>query len=81
MSSISGGITFQGLGSGTDFASMIKSLKQVASMQNSRMEIWKDGWQLRIDAFQEVTKALTEARAGRVQYHEQDAQAQRGQLG
>ena len=38
-SSISGSISFQGLGSGTDFSEMIKGLKQIESMQKSRMEI------------------------------------------
>lgn len=69
MSSISGGITFQGLGSGTDFASMIKSLKQVESMQKSRMEIWKAEWQLRIDAFQEITTAMTEAKTALAEFN------------
>ena len=62
MSSISGGISFQGLGSGTDFSSIIEALKQTESMQKSRMEIWKAEWQLRIDAFQEITTAMTEAK-------------------
>ena len=69
MSSISGGITFQGLGSGTDFASMIKSLKQVESMQKTRMEIWKAEWQLRIDAFQEITTAMTEAKTALAEFN------------
>ena len=69
MSSISGGITFQGLGSGTDFASMIESLKQVESMQKTRMEIWKAEWQLRIDAFQEITTAMTEAKTALAEFN------------
>lgn len=68
-SSISGSISFQGLGSGTDFSEMIKGLKQVESMQKSRMEIWKAEWQLRIDAFQEITTAMTEAKTALTQFN------------
>ena len=68
-SSISGSISFQGLGSGTDFSEMIKGLKQIESMQKSRMEIWKAEWQLRIDAFQEITTVMTEAKTALTKFN------------
>lgn len=48
---------------------MIESLKQVESMQKTRMEIWKAEWQLRIDAFQEITTAMTEAKTALAEFN------------
>lgn len=62
MASISGNINFLGTGSGIDIDTLLKGLKQVESTQKSRLEIWKAEWQLRIDAFQEITTAMTEAK-------------------
>lgn len=69
MASISGSINFLGTGSGIDIESLLTGLKQVESMQKSRMEIWKAEWQLRIDAFQEITTVMTETKSALTQFN------------
>ncbi len=60
---ISGGINFQGLGSGTDFAAMITKLKSVESIPKQRMEVWKTEWSVRVSAFQEIMTVMQEAKS------------------
>jgi flagellar hook-associated protein 2 len=60
--SISGAITFQGLGSGTDFASMITELKKVEAIPQQRMLVWKAEWDTRVTAFQEIMTTMQEVR-------------------
>lgn len=56
--SISGGISFPSLGSGTDFAAMIEKLKKIEEIPKTRMELWKAEWELRIAAFDEIQSQL-----------------------
>lgn len=55
----SGGIFFSGIGSGTDFSSIIDKLKQVELMPAKRMSLWKDDWQRRVDAFKQLRTELS----------------------
>ena len=50
--SISGGISFVGLGNGTDFTTMIEQLKKVEEIPKNRLTLWKADWQKRTDAFE-----------------------------
>ena len=60
---ISGLINFQGLGSGTDFSSIIAQLKKIESIPMQRMEIWKADWQARAEAFESVLQTMRDAKA------------------
>lgn len=60
---LAGSITFQGLGSGTDFSSMVDSLKKIESIPLNRMKVWKAEWQTRVDAFKEIMTCMEEARS------------------
>lgn len=60
--SISGSINFSGLGSGTDFTSIIKQLKEVESIPMKRMEAWKSDWNKRYEAFGEIIATVREAK-------------------
>ena len=55
---LSGQISFTGLGSGTDFNLMIEQLLQVESINQQRLELWKQDWQDKVDAFQELNTKL-----------------------
>lgn len=59
---ISGSINFQGLGSGTDFTSIIAQLKKIESIPMQRMEIWKQDWQTRYEAFGKVLESIRAAK-------------------
>ena len=61
--SISGGISFAGIGSGTDFSAMIAQLKQVEEIPKTRMTLWKGEWEYRIAAMEEVLKVMQEAKS------------------
>lgn len=55
MTSISGGISFSGLGSGDlDYSAIIKQEKSIKEIPKKRLEAWKSDWQLRYDAFDEL---------------------------
>lgn len=55
MTSISGGISFTGLGSNDlDYSAIIEQEKSVKSIPKKRLEAWKSDWQLRYDAFDEL---------------------------
>jgi len=60
---ISGSITFQGLGSGTDFGSIITQLKKIESFPMQRMQMWKADWQARAEAFETVLQSMRDAKA------------------
>lgn len=57
---LSGQISFSGLGSGTDFASMVDKLVQLERRHILRLEAWKKEWVDKKAAFQDLnTKLLT----------------------
>ena len=60
---ISGSINFQGLGSGTDFSSIIAQLKKIESIPMQRMEMWKADWQTRAKAFETVLQSMRDAKS------------------
>jgi len=60
---LSGLINFQGLGSGTDFSSIIAQLKQIESIPMQRMQTWKADWQNRATAFESVLQTMRDAKA------------------
>jgi len=55
-------ITFTGLGSGIDTASMIDKLVQAESGQITRLSSWKDQWTAKIAALQELNTKLSDLR-------------------
>lgn len=57
---LSGGISFAGLGNGTDFPAMIEQLKKVESIPKKRYEAWRADWQKRYDAFDELLTSCTD---------------------
>ena len=59
----SGGIHFSGLGSDTDFDSMITQLKKVESVPMARMTLWRADWERRLGAFQELNAAIVDLRS------------------
>ena len=55
MTSISGGISFSGLGSGgLDFEAMISQEKTIKEIPKKRLEAWQADWKLRYDAFDKL---------------------------
>ena len=60
---LSGLINFQGLGSGTDFSSIIAQLKKIESIPMQRMQVWKADWQARAEAFESVLQTMRDAKA------------------
>ena len=60
---ISGGISFSGLGNGTDFSEIVTKLKQVESIQLNRMKTWKSDWNERYKAFGQIITSVTEAKS------------------
>lgn len=61
--SISGGISFNGIGSGTDFDAMVSALKAVEEIPSQRMTLWKGEWEYRIAAMEEVLLVMGEAKS------------------
>lgn len=55
---ISGSIRFTGLGSGTDFDSMITKLVEVEQIRTKRLEIWRSGWEEKSEAFDTLTASM-----------------------
>ncbi|WP_027192853.1 flagellar filament capping protein FliD [Megalodesulfovibrio gigas] len=53
-----GSITFTGLGSGTDFESMVTKLIEVESYHKKQMEAWKTEWETKIEALNEINTAM-----------------------
>ncbi len=58
---ISGGISFAGLGNGTDFQALIEELKSIESIPRDRYIAWREDWQERYDALDELVTACTDA--------------------
>ncbi len=58
--SISGGLSFAGLGSGTDFQAMIDQLKKIEEIPKNRLQLWRADWQKRVDAFDELIDGITD---------------------
>ncbi len=58
----SGGIHFSGLGSDTDFDTMITQLKKLESVPKARMTLWRADWERRLGAFQELNAAVVDLR-------------------
>ncbi|MEF3697452.1 flagellar filament capping protein FliD [Desulfolutivibrio sp.] len=56
--STSGAISFTGLGSGTDFASMIDKLVAVEQTRITSLETWRTSWTDKIEAFQELNTQM-----------------------
>jgi len=56
--STSGAITFTGLGSGTDFDSLIEKLVAVEQTRVTSLETWRKSWTDKITAFQELNTQM-----------------------
>ena len=50
----SGGISFGGLGSGTDFSTIITQMKKIEQIQMNRLLKWRNDWKLRVEGFDEI---------------------------
>ncbi|HIX41110.1 MAG TPA: flagellar filament capping protein FliD [Candidatus Desulfovibrio intestinigallinarum] len=61
--SISGSIYFSGLdGTGNDWAQTLEQLKQIESMNLTRLEAWKSDWNIRYQGFTKIIEAVSTAR-------------------
>lgn len=58
-----GGINFTGLGSGTDFNQMIEQLVKIEQRRVARLELWKNEWDEKVEAFQELNTAMVSLRS------------------
>lgn len=54
----SGSISFTGLGSGTDFTTMIEGLIEVEKTHTKRLESWRATWDLKVEAFNALNTKL-----------------------
>ncbi|WP_432735641.1 flagellar filament capping protein FliD [Maridesulfovibrio sp. FT414] len=54
----SGNINFAGLGSGTDFSTMIDGLIKLERVHINRLESWKSSWETKNEKFKELDTAL-----------------------
>lgn len=54
----SGDIHFTGLGSSTDFDSIIEKLIQVESIKKQRLEQWQSTWEKKVEGFQDLNTKL-----------------------
>ena len=55
---LSGSINFTGLGSGSDFNSVIDQLVKLESIQKTRLETWKTSWQSKIKSMQSLNQRM-----------------------
>lgn len=60
---ISGGISFSGLGSGIDTDSIVSSLKSAQEIQKNRYSLTQAEYEYRISALEEVVKQMKEAKS------------------
>ncbi len=60
---ISGGISFGGISSGSDFDSMIEQLKSIEEIPKTRYTVWQGEWEYRIAAMEEVLLAMEDAKS------------------
>ncbi|ACU90465.1 flagellar filament capping protein FliD [Desulfomicrobium baculatum] len=54
----SGSIRFTGLGSGTDFDSMITKLIEIEQVRTKRLESWRSDWEAKSDAFDSLSSNM-----------------------
>lgn len=59
---VSGQISFAGLGSGTDFQTMIDQLIKVESIHKNQLEYWKESWALKIEALDALNNSIASLR-------------------
>ena len=55
---VSGSIRFTGLGSGTDFESMVDKLVEVEQIRTKRLQIWRSSWEAKSEAFDTLTASM-----------------------
>ena len=55
---LSGAIRFTGLGSGSDFDSMITKLVEVEQIRTKRLQIWRSDWEAKSEAFDALTASM-----------------------
>jgi flagellar hook-associated protein 2 len=55
---ISGAIRFTGLGSGTDFESMISKLIEVEKTRTNRLESWRAQWEAKSESFDALSSSM-----------------------
>jgi flagellar hook-associated protein 2 len=61
---LSGSINFTGLGSGTDFNTIIDQLVKIESINKTRLETWKETWQSKIDSMRALNQRMTSIEEG-----------------
>jgi len=59
---LSGQISFTGLGSGTDFQTMIDQLMEVEATHKKQLEYWKESWEIKIEALDELNNSIMSLR-------------------
>lgn len=55
---VSGSIRFTGLGSGTDFDSMVTKLVEVEQIRTKRLQIWRSSWEAKSEAFDTLSSTM-----------------------
>jgi len=60
---LSGSIRFTGLGSGTDFDSMITKLLEIEQVRTKRLELWRSDWEAKSDAFDSLSSNMLSLKA------------------
>ncbi len=61
---LSGSINFTGLGSGTDFNTIIDQLVKIESINKTRLETWKSTWQSKIDSMRALNQRMDSIEQG-----------------
>jgi flagellar hook-associated protein 2 len=56
--SVSGRITFTGLGSGTDFSAIVEQLVAIESIHKTRLEAWKATWEAKINSMTALNQRM-----------------------
>lgn len=59
----SGSIRFTGLGSGTDFESMVTKLVEVEQTRTKRLESWRSSWEAKSEAFDTLSASMLSLKA------------------
>ena len=60
---VSGSIRFTGLGSGTDFESMVAKLIEIEQVRTKRLESWRSDWEAKSDAFDSLSSNMLSLKA------------------
>jgi len=55
---LSGSIRFTGLGSGTDFDSLITKLIEIEQTNSNRLQKWRSSWESKSESFDELSSAM-----------------------